>query len=69
VRNDGRANVHVGAEPADVVVVLMRVHQEADGLVGHEAHDLVDHGEIAPLVERRLDDGDVLLELDRDAVV
>ena len=42
---------HVRPEPTDVVVVLVRVHQEPDRLVRCEACDLVDDGQATPLVQ------------------
>ena len=52
-----------------MVGVLVRVHQEPDRLVGNELHDVLDHRQISALIERRLDNGYKVLELDRHAIV
>ena len=69
MRDDRGADMHVRAEPADVVEMLMRIHQEANRLVRDELHDLLDHRQVPSLIERRFDHGNVILELDGHAVV
>ena len=52
-----------------MVEMLMGVHHEADRLAGNKSDDFLDHRQAALLVERRFDYDDVILELDRDAVM
>ena len=49
--------------------MLVRVDHVADRLARRELAHLVDHGTGAPFVQRRLDEDQVILHLDRDAVV
>ena len=69
MRDDRGADVHIGAQPADMIEVLMGIDEEANRLVRDELHDLLDHRQVSLLVERRFDDGDVVLELDGHTVV
>ena len=69
MRDHGGADVDVGAQPAGVIEVLVRIDDEADRLVGNPANDLFDHREASRFAERRVEDGDEAGELDGDAVV
>ncbi len=69
MRDDHRSDVHIGSESADVIVMLVRVHEESNGFVGDTFHDLFDYGEVPGLIDGRFDNGDEILELDSDTVV
>jgi hypothetical protein len=69
VRDDRGADVQVGAKAANVIEMLVCIHQEANRLVRKQARHLLDDGQASFFVERRFDDDDIVSEFDRDAVV
>ena len=67
--NDGCSDVEIGAQPAQMVVVVVRVDDEADRLTGNELDDGFDDCQRARFVKRRFHDRDEFVELDGNAVV
>ena len=67
--DDRGADVHVGAEAAGVVEVLVGVDHEPDRFVGNQLDDLFDDRQAPLFVQRRLENRDEIVELDRDAVM
>ena len=68
MRHDRRADVVVGAKPADVIEMRVRADQPADRLVRRELRDLLDDGEAALFAARRFEHGDEIAELHHVAV-
>ena len=68
VRDDGGADVEVGAQAADVIEVRMRADQPADRLARRQLRDRLDDGEAALFVRRRLEHRDEVVELHHVAV-
>ena len=69
VRDDGCALVDIGADSAQVVPVVVRIHHEANRLVGNEFLHFLDNREGTVARSGGLDDYRVIAELDGHAVV
>ena len=66
VREDGRPFGDERAEAAGVIDMAMGVDHVPDGFVWNQAPGLGDHGQCARPILPRLDERDVVLEIDRD---
>ena len=69
VGDDRCTNVDVGAQTADVIKVLVGVDHESNGLVGNQLPHFFDDCEASLLIQRRLKNRAVIVELDGHAVV
>jgi hypothetical protein len=69
VHDQGSPGCNGGAQPSRVVEVVVRVDDVPHGLARHQLVRGFQHRFGAPVVERTLDEDDVVLHLDRDTVV
>ena len=67
--DDSGANMHVGAQATDMVMVLMGVDQESNRFVRDQFYDFIEDCKIALLIQRRFHHRNIVFEFHDDAIV